>query len=310
MTHLALGPGREFDAIRALLARWGGAAQGIGDDAALLDVPSGARLVVSVDASVEDVHFKREWLTPEEIGWRATAAAISDLAAMAAHPLGLLVAICVPPRWTADLGALGDGIAAAARAAEMPIIGGDTTSGEQLTLSLSVLGHARTPLRRSGARIGDIIYVTGALGGPSAALRALAVGELPTTLHRARFAHPEPRLAAAHWLAERGATAAIDISDGLSADLRHLAAASGVAIELDVGAVPVLSGATLDDALGGGEEYELAVASGALDTDAFELAIGLSLTAVGRVVAGPPRVRGKQGDERVDLPGGHDHLST
>ncbi len=310
MRHLSLGPGREFDAIRALIAQWGDAAQGLGDDAALLDVPHGARLVVSVDTSVEDVHFKRGWLAPEEIGWRATAAAISDLAAMAAEPLGLLLALSVPPRWMDDLNALGAGVAAAARFAQMPIVGGDTTGGELLTLSLTVLGTARAPLSRRGARPGDIIYVTGRLGGPSAALRALALGERPAEAHRARFAHPEPRLAAARWLAERGATAAIDISDGLAADLRHIAAASSVTLELDVSAVPLLDGVTLEDALAGGEEYELAVTSGALDPAAFEAATGILLTAIGEVSAGASEVRAKQGRARVDLPRGHDHFST
>ncbi|MBI3792840.1 MAG: thiamine-phosphate kinase [Gemmatimonadetes bacterium] len=310
MRHVSLGPGREFDAIRALIAQWGETAQGLGDDAALLAVPSGAQLVVSVDASVEDVHFKREWLTPEEIGWRATTAAISDLAAMAADPLGLLVALSVPPRWQSDIMALGAGIAAAARAARMPIVGGDTTGGARLTLSVTVLGSVRAPLGRSGARPGDIIYVTGALGGPSAALQAFALGERPAEALRARFAHPEARLDAARWLAERGATAAIDISDGLAADLRHVAAASGVTLELDVRAVPVLAGATVDDALAGGEEYELAITSGALDTAAFEAATGVRLTAVGTVTAGPGVVRGSRDGRRVDLPGGHDHFSS
>ena len=310
MPHLDLGPGREFDAIRALIAQWGDAAEGLGDDAALLDVPAGSRLVVSVDASVEGVHFQRDWLTPEEIGWRATAAAVSDLAAMAADPLGLLVSLSVPPRWMGDVLALGAGIAAAARAARLRIVGGDTTGGDRLTLSLTVLGSVRVPLTRAGALPGNIIYVTGQLGGPAAALRALALGERPTQAHRARFAHPEPRLDAARWLAARGATAGVDISDGLAADLRHLAAASGVSLELDVTAVPILPGATLDDALRGGEEYELAVTAPALDTAAFEAATGLPITAVGVVRAGPPELRGKQGDHRVDLPVGYDHFSS
>ena len=97
--HHALGPGREFDAVRALMARWGDLARGIGDDAAVLDVPPGERLVVSVDSSVEDRHFRRAWLTPEEIGYRAATAALSDLAAMGARPLGMLVALALPTAW-------------------------------------------------------------------------------------------------------------------------------------------------------------------------------------------------------------------
>ena len=110
-------------------------------------------------------------------------------------------------------------------------------------------------------------------------------------------------------MAERGASAAIDISDGLAADLRHVAWASRVSLDLDLDAVPVLAGTTLEDALAGGEEYELAVTSAGLDTSAFERIHGLPLTAIGVVRAGPSVVRGKQGDARVDLPGGHDHFS-
>ena len=308
--HTPLGPGGEFDAVRAWLARWGSAARGIGDDAALLDVPAGAKLVASTDTSVEDVHFKRGWLSAEEIGWRATTAALSDLAAMAAEPLGVLVAIAVPPRWRDDLAGLGDGIAAAARAAGAPIVGGDTTGGELLTLAITVLGTARAPLTRGGARAGDTVYVTGRLGGPRSALRAWALGRTPAAAFRERFAHPTARLAEARWLAANGARAAIDLSDGLAADLRHLAAASGVHIALDVGAIPALPGVDDDDVLAGGEEYELVVTGASIDVTAFERMFALPLTAVGTVRAGAAAVTGARSGAVVDLPGGHDHFSN
>src|SRR5919202_449710 len=121
---IALGPGREFDIIRGLLARWGARARGIGDDAVVLDVPAGERLVVSTDSSVEDVHFKREWLTPHEIAYRATAAALSDLAAMAAAPLGILVTLALPEPWLEQVSELADGIGDAARLADTHVLGG------------------------------------------------------------------------------------------------------------------------------------------------------------------------------------------
>src|SRR5690349_2458955 len=107
---IELGPGREFDIIRELLARWGPRALGIGDDAAMLEVPAGEQLVVSADSSVEHIHFERAWLTPREIGYRATMAALSDLAAMAAAPLGVLLAIGLPKSWLDAVGELGDGV--------------------------------------------------------------------------------------------------------------------------------------------------------------------------------------------------------
>ena len=108
--HLPMGEGREFDAIRAMLQVWGARARGIGDDAAVLDVPAGQHLVVSTDASVEGVHFRREWLTPEEVGGRATVAALSDIAAMGALPIGMLLALAVPPDWMGKIVALSRGV--------------------------------------------------------------------------------------------------------------------------------------------------------------------------------------------------------
>lgn len=312
--HTALGPGREFDAVRALLARWGDLAEGVGDDAAVLDVPAGERLVVSTDSSVEDVHFRRAWLTAEEIGWRAATSALSDLAAMAARPLAAVVALTLPGPWRAELEALGDGIGAAARAAGAPIVGGDLTTGRALSVTLTVLGAAARPVSRAGARPGDALYVTGRLGGPLRALRAFEAGEAPDPADRARFAHPEARIAAARWLAERGARALIDVSDGLAADLAHLAAASGVRCVVDAERVPAVRGATASDALASGEEYELACAAPpGLDAGACLRETGVALTAIGRVEvapAGGPGVElAARGGRRVDLPPGHDHLT-
>ena len=286
--HLPLGPGAEFDAVRALLAQWGDRARGIGDDGAVLDVPAGSKLVVSTDTTVEAVHFRREWLTPEEIGWRATMAALSDLAAMAATPLGVLLALTVPGAWRAQLGALAQGIGEATARCEVPIVGGDVTDGDRLTLAITVLGHAARPLSRGGARVGDTIYVTGRLGGPGAALATWLGGGVPAPEHRARFAHPEARIAAARWCAAQGATAAIDLSDGLSGDLAHLAAASGVRCEIRLDRLPLVDGVASRDALTSGEEYEVLVTAPALDPAAFAAAHGgLALTPIGQVVAGP-----------------------
>lgn len=305
-----LGPGPEFDAIREMLRRWGPRATGIGDDAALLDIPPGEQLAVSTDSSVEGVHFRHGWLTPREIGYRATVAAISDLAAMAARPIGLVSAIALPNAWQPALHEITDGIGEAAERHETLIVGGNITRGAQLSLTITVLGAVAAPLPRSGVRDGDTLYLTGELGASAAALRRLLAGAAPDETHRARFARPVPRLAAARWLAAHGATAAIDVSDGLLAELAHLAAASGVRITLDEDAVPVAAGATRDDALRGGEEYELVVAGRALDADAFMRAHKLELTPIAvaratRAGEGPGvDVGGRVAQER-----GHDHLS-
>ena len=185
-----LGPGREFDLVREMMRRWGDRARGIGDDAAMLTTPPAEQIVLSTDTSVEGIHFRREWISLEEIGWRATAAALSDLAAMAAEPLGILVALVVPPQHTDDVGALADGIGAAASEANAPIIGGDLASGECLTIAVTVAGSAAKPLTRSGAQPGDTLWVTGQLGGPALALAAWREGRQPTPEAQSTFCAP------------------------------------------------------------------------------------------------------------------------
>jgi thiamine-monophosphate kinase len=305
-----LGPGREFDLVREMMSRWGDRARGIGDDAAVLTPPDGEQLVLSTDTSLEGVHFRSEWISPEEIGWRATAAALSDLAAMAAKPLGVLIAIVLPRDRVDDLGPLADGIAAAAAASGAPIIGGDLTSGERLAITVTVTGSAANPLRRSGARPGDTIWVTGQLGGPALAIAAWGEGRQPTPEARARFAHPVPRIREAQWLVTAGATAGMDISDGLGGDAAHLAAASGVRITLEADALPLAPDADVSTAQRSGEEYELLVTARApFDAAAFQRDFGLSLTRIGTVDKGDAGVELMIGEERVASPGGYDHFS-
>jgi thiamine-monophosphate kinase len=307
--HIEMGEGAEFDAIRAMLGVWGERAAGIGDDAALLDLPRGVRLVASTDASVEGVHFRREWLTSEEIGARAAAAALSDLAAMGATPIGLLLALGVPAGWRRAIPEIAHGVGEVADQAGCPIVGGNVTRGTDLSLTITVLGTVARPLGRDGVRAGDILFVTGRLGGPGAALAAWLGDGVPRPADRARFAGVRPRMHEARWLAARGATAAIDISDGLLADVAHLARASGVQLEVELAAIPCVDGITSDEAAESGEEYELVVAfpSDALpDVDDFERAFALPLTPIG--------VAGEGGGvevigARIDGPRGHDHLA-
>lgn len=282
---MSLGPGAEFDLIRLMMDRWGGRAIGLGDDAAELKIERGDTLVVSTDATVEGIHFRREWLTPRQIGYRAVTAALSDIAAMGAKPVGVLTALTLPEAWRASLGELADGIADAVDAAETVIRGGNLSDGSQLTIVTTVLGSAFKPLRRNGAKPGDVIYVTGQLGGPTTALRLIANGEDPARF-RERLVHPVARIREARWLADQGADALIDISDGLISDLRHLAVASEIGIEIDAERVPRLDGVEMSDALTGGEEYELIVASPTeLDETAFAQRFGVPLTRIGRATA-------------------------
>jgi len=307
-----LGPGIEFDAIRDMVARWGKRAVGIGDDAAILDVPRGDKLLVSVDAAIEGFHFRREWITPREIAYRATTAALSDLAAMAARPLGILVALALPAAARAQVGELADGIGEAVDAAQTNILGGNVSDADVLSLTTTVLGTAYAPLTRTGLKPGDHVYVTGRFGGPSIAIAAWRDGATPTQPQRERFVRPRARIREALWLAARGATAAIDVSDGLAADLEHLARASGVGIDVDLGRVPLFAG--VDDhvaAAASGEEYELVVgAREPVNSDEFEAQFGIPLTAIGRATSDMEGAQFRLGHERVAKPLGYDHFSS
>ncbi|MBA3646396.1 MAG: thiamine-phosphate kinase [Gemmatimonadaceae bacterium] len=299
----------EQDLIRSFVEQWGSAASGIGDDAAILTVPPGEKLVVSTDASVEDVHFRRKHISAEEIGYRSTAAALSDLAAMAARPLGLLFALVLPESWRDEANAIAKGVGASARAVRCPIVGGNISSGETLSLTTTVLGSSENPLTRSGAKAGDSVFATGNLGGAAAAVAAWEAGRAPKSECRERFVRPSPRIEEAIWLAANGATSAIDISDGLSRDALHVAESSGVSVSIDLECVPFAACTSPEQAFEGGEDYELLVTARAFNLDEFQRRFGIPLTRIGSVVAGPAALSVKKDGKAFTPPPGFDHLS-
>ncbi len=297
-----LGPGAEFDLIRRFLERAAGDGPGVrvgpGDDCAVV----GDGIAISADLSLEDVHFRRDWISPGEIGYRAAAGSLSDLAAMAARPIGVLAAIALPPGYL-DAGAVDvmRGVEEAVGAVGGVLLGGDVVrSPGPLALDIVAVGRADAPVLRSGARPGHEVWVTGRLGGGAAAVLAWRRGERAPEAARAAFAHPVPRTREALWLAGQGVPRAmIDLSDGLGGDAGHLAAASGVRIVLDQVALPVHPGAAAVAreagqaarlALSGGEDYELCFTAepGAVEAvrDAFEAETGTPLTRVGSVGEG------------------------
>jgi thiamine-monophosphate kinase len=306
--NIELGPGKEFDLVRTIVDEWGKSAQHIGDDAAIITVPEGEKLVVTTDTSVDGVHFRHEWLNHFEIGYRATAAALSDLAAMGARPLGIVIALTLPEADRLSARALATGIREGASAVLCPIVGGDLSAGKTLSLTVTAFGAVEHPLTRSGANVGQRVYVTGRLGGPAAAVRAWLAGKEPSERARARFANPIPRIEPAIGLAQRGASSAIDVSDGLVADLAHIAAASKVRIEIDVERIPHVEGVSPAQAANSGEEYELVVTAPAIDTEQFSSEFGLELTEIGRVVAGSPGVDLLKAGDKIVAPPGFDHF--
>jgi thiamine-monophosphate kinase len=303
---------------------------GSGDDAAIT-APRGAS-VTSVDMAIEGVHFRRETAPPEAIGSKALAAALSDLAAMGAVAGEAYVQLGLPDGVSAaECLEIADGMARVARESGVEVLGGDLSRAPVLILAVTVVGHAPSPealVRRSGARAGDVVCVTGQLGAAAAGLRLLESPELAEGLEsavadelRSRQLRPQPRLAAGRALAHAGATAMIDISDGLAEDARHVAVASGVRLVIDAGATPIAAGVeavaeavgveALQLAVAGGEDYELlaTLPDGALESAAEVLAAeGLPLSRLGQVETGERvAILGESGRE-IDAEG-FDHLS-
>ncbi len=296
---------------------------GIGDDAALLTVPPGQELAVAIDTLVEGVHFPRG-TAAADIGWKALAVNLSDLAAMGARPAWALLALTLPDADAAFVEGFAQGFAELARPHRLALVGGDTTRGP---LCISVAVHGFVPpgeaLRRSGARVGDAVLVTGTLGDAAAGLHGLQAhagdGDGREFL-QARLNRPTPRLATGTAL--RGqASACVDISDGLLADLGHICAASGVGAEIEAARLPrspALLGlydeaTALRFALAGGDDYELCftVPAAHLTRVQADLArLGCGVTRIGRIVEGSGvRVRAADGTVVPDGRSGWEHFS-
>ncbi|MBS1887378.1 MAG: thiamine-phosphate kinase [Actinobacteria bacterium] len=312
---------------------------GSGDDAAVT-VPGGA-VATSVDALVEGVHFRRETASLRQIGRKALSTALSDLAAMGAAAGEAYVWLGAPAEiGEAELLEVGEGLAAVAGETGTTITGGDLTRAPALSLAVTVTGHAPRPedfVTRAGARPGDALVVTGALGGAAAGLLLLedpltadafgpedGPGTALADALRARQLDPTPRLAAGRALAAVGATAMIDISDGLAGDARHVAAASDALLLVDAEAIPLAPGLAavaraagrdpLELAASGGEDYELLAALPPTAVAAARqalAAIGTPLTTIGKVesTAGtPPRAEIRRRDGAAIPARGFDQL--
>lgn len=300
----------EFDLIAAITERMPAAGPrvrvGSGDDAAVVEPGDGAT-AVTVDAIVEGVHFTLPEFPPEAVGRKALAAALSDLAAMGAAPGEAYVVLGAPTdAEDKTLLAIADGIAAVAERERVSFAGGDLVAAPQIFLAATAVGYeTEVPLvRRAGARSGDVVAVTGELGGAAAALELLTgaarAEEIAPKRHDALLARqldPRPRLAAGQALASAGATSMIDLSDGLGADAGHLAAAGNRGIEIDLDRLPLAEGVAevarrggaVELAALGGEDLELLATLPPERLDDARAAIdacGLELTAIGYVTDG------------------------
>lgn len=296
-----------IDTARRAASAAAGVRVGIGDDCAVLEPGTGAFLLATTDLLIEDVHFRRRYAEPADIGWKSLAVSLSDIASMGGRPRWALIALACPDGTTAEeVEAFYESLGALANEHGVAIVGGDTSASPRgWTVNLTLLGDARRPIRRSTARIGDVVAVTGALGRSAAGLALLEHGapadvpaEMLADLTRAHL-RPLPRVREGSWLGDAdGVSAMIDLSDGLAADLRHIAEESHVGARVDLARVPVseatrrvadrLGADALAWATGGGEDYELLLTC-SRDTvghlhDGLSRATGTGLVVIGDIV--------------------------
>jgi thiamine-monophosphate kinase len=306
--------------------------QSIGDDCAVLRPSPESELILTTDSQEEGVHYRLDWSTPEDIGWRCLAINVSDIAAMAGWPLGAVVALSLPPELSvAFVDGLYTGMQALAHEMACPIIGGNMTKTTgRVSVTITVLGEVPKDqaIYRSGAQPGDEIWVTGTLGGAKAGLEALlrpdAVSGVSTAHALACYRRPQPRLREAQFLRQRATLhSLLDLSDGLSGDLRHICEASGVGAQIEADAVPMhddtrriadaLHADPLSFALHGGEDFELCFTAPPMQIEPiradFEQQFNRSLVRLGTVQRGAGvTLKQPDGSEAV-LPGrGYDHF--
>ena len=309
-----------LEAIRRVLSGAGPEVRvGVGDDAAVL-APTGGELVVTTDLLVEGVHFMRHRTGARDVGYKAIAVNVSDIAAMGASPRSAVCALVLPPdveaAWVMELFG---GMREACDEYALWLVGGDLSRGRDATIAVTVTGEVAPgkAVLRSGARPGDRVVVTGELGGSAAGLRLSGAATTPNERQVAlvrRHLRPTARVGEGGVLAAHGATAMMDVSDGLAIDLSRLARASHVGASVVLGEVPVAAGATLDDALGGGEDYELLATlpgDAAVEAARSELkeGFGVPLTEIGRIVDGEGLAAIEpDGSEHPLEPTGWDHF--
>ncbi len=325
----------EFGLIRKLASKLPGHAPevllGIGDDAAVVDIDGGRYLLATCDIQIENIHFTRHGFTPEQIGWKAAAVNLSDIAAMGGIPRYALVSLAVPPKMTPDYlvqvyAGLGDCLSRFGAC----VIGGNTSkSTEGLIVDVTLLGEtdAAHLLTRKGAAVGDVLCVTGALGASRAGLMlissdGISVGDSVRAAALDRHRMPQPRIGEARIAATHGVSACMDVSDGLLGDAQRLAEASGVKVVIDISRVPVddtvrsladaLGGDPEDIALHGGEDFELLLTISADRVDSLKAELerktGTPLTAIGRIEKGEGAALSQKSRSGANNDGGFDHF--
>src|SRR6266567_2083756 len=319
--------------ITAGLPRYADVIVGVGDDAAVLDIGCDELLVATCDAQVEDTHFRLHHTNPHDIGRRALAVNLSDIAAMGGKPRFALISLLMPPTLdVAILDGIYEGLREEAEQFDVALVGGNIArNAERLIIDITLLGTGMRNrlLRRDSAKPGEVVMVTGSLGSAAAGLLVSEDEQLAAKIPSENLVGvlaaqrtPTPRVAAGQWLAQHGVTTGIDVSDGLAADISHLCEASGAGMRIEAEALPIrpevvriaaLAGREPQDlALFGGEDYELVFTVPAdhaemLVRELF-VATGVSATAIGTICEGSAMTLLREGKSSSLRPGGWDHL--
>ena len=288
---------------------------GMGDDAAILRIPPGHEMLVTTDFSLEGVYFRRDWHPAESVGHRCLTRGLSDIAAMGGEPVAAFLSLALPPKLPQGwVDGFLRGLLALARQSGVVLAGGDTAqSPKGILADVVVVGSAPAgkAVRRSGAKPGDSIYVTGALGASAMALEKMYGSpkkRVDPGKHPRHF-YPQPRLAVGKYLRQRGiASAMIDLSDGLSTDLHHLCEESGVGAVISAQKIPCAAGVTLRQALDGGEDYEL-LFTASPGRKISEIA-GVPVTKIGEIRRGKELSILNFSKEETLRPGGWEHFAA
>jgi thiamine-monophosphate kinase len=308
---------------------------GVGDDAAVLDIGGDELVVATCDAQVEDTHFRLRHTNPHDVGRRALAVNLSDIAAMGGRPRFALISLLMPPTLeVAILDGIYDGLRVEAAQFDVALVGGNIArNAERLIIDITLLGTGMRNrlLRRDSAQRGEVVMVTGILGSAAAGLLVLEDEQLAAKVSSENLAGvlaaqrtPTPRVAAGQWLAQHGITTGIDVSDGLAADIAHICEASGVGVHIEAESLPIqpevvtlaaLAGREPQDlALFGGEDYELVFTAPADRADVLAhklfVATGVNATAIGTICEGSAMTLFRQGKPSPLHPTGWDHLRS
>lgn len=281
---------------------------GIGDDTAVIKNGKNNYLLLTCDALAEDVHFNCSWSSAEQIGKKAVEVNVSDIAASGGFPTLMMVSLVItkdtPEEWVAGVY---KGMKKVCDKYKITLVGGDTTHSTTRIISIALSGETKKPILRRGARVCDLIGVTGVVGGSAAGLRLLRQGKKLPSLLKKKHLSPEARLDMSNEIS-RYASSMIDISDGVASEIKHICAESKKGAVVYAEKIPICPGANLADALSGGEDYELLFTFASKDLEKIKKS-GVDFTVIGDITADYKKIILMKDGKKSDMPDGYNHFA-